>query len=124
MDGLRRHRVRQLEEKMLAGREWREDGLNLVFRTETGEPVTGVNLTHRFQSLLKRMGVRPQRFHDLRHCAATLLLLQGVSMRVVMSILGHSTMKLTSDTYSHVLPELHKDAADRMGELLWRENLG
>lgn len=119
IEGLRRHGLRQKEEKLHAGPHWREDGWNLIFRTETGEPLNGSNVTHTFQSSLKRLGLPKQRFHDLRHAAATFLLIQGVPMRAVMSILGHSTMSVTSDTYSHVLPELHKDAAERMGELLW-----
>jgi hypothetical protein len=59
-----------------------------------------------------------QRFHDLRQCAATMMLVQGVPMRVVMEILGHSQISLTMNTYSHVVPALQQDAADRMDALL------
>ena len=58
------------------------------------------------------------RFHDLRHTAATLLLAQGVSPRVIMETLGHSQISLTLDTYSHILPALQQDAADRMDAAL------
>jgi len=60
------------------------------------------------------------RLHDARHTAATLLLQQqGVPARVAMEMLGHSQISLTLGTYSHVAPELAKDAARRMGEALW-----
>jgi integrase len=58
------------------------------------------------------------RFHDLRHSCATLLLVQGVSPRVVMEILGHSDIAMTMNTYSHVVPELQREAASRMDSLL------
>ena len=55
-----------------------------------------------------------QRFHDLRHYAATFLLAQGVPMRVVMDILGHSQMAATADLYAHVMPSIHRDVADML----------
>lgn len=64
-------------------------------------------------------GVRDARLHDARHTAATLLLQQGVPARVAMQVLGHSQINLTLGTYSHVVPELAQDAADRIGEALW-----
>ncbi len=54
------------------------------------------------------------RFHDLRHSCATLLLVQGVSPRVVMEVLGHSEIALTMNAYSRVVPELQQDAAQRL----------
>ncbi|MDP9143718.1 MAG: tyrosine-type recombinase/integrase [Actinomycetota bacterium] len=60
----------------------------------------------------------PQRFHDLRHAAASLWLAPGVNPRMVMKILGHSQISLTLNTYSHVMPELQHDAAKRMHALL------
>jgi integrase len=67
---------------------------------------------------LDRAGLAQRRFHDLRHSCATLLLVQGVSPRVVMEILGHSQISLTMNTYTHVIPELRRKAADRMDDLL------
>jgi integrase len=58
------------------------------------------------------------RIHDLRHTCASLLLAQGVHPRVVMETLGHSQISLTLDTYSHVMPTLERDAADRMDAVL------
>ena len=63
-------------------------------------------------------GLPRKRFHDLRHTCATLLLAQDVHPRVVMEILGHSQISLTMDTYSHVVPSLQREAADRMDTLL------
>jgi integrase len=57
-------------------------------------------------------------FHALRHTAASLLLAEGVHPRVVMDLLGHSTIALTMNTYSHVIPALERDAAERMNALL------
>ena len=58
------------------------------------------------------------RFHSLRHTAASLLLAQGTHPRVVMEMLGHSTIALTMNTYSHVIPALERDAAERMNAIL------
>lgn len=63
-------------------------------------------------------GLPRLRFHDLRHSCATLLLVQGVPARVIMEILGHSSIALTMNTYSHVLPSLKRDAADAMDRVL------
>jgi len=68
--------------------------------------------------VLKTAGLPPVRFHDLRHTAATFLLAQGVDARTIMETLGHSQISLTLDTYSHVLPSLQREAADRMNRLL------
>jgi integrase len=69
--------------------------------------------------LLREAGVREGRLHDGRHTAATLLLTAGVHPRVDMKVLGHAQMRTTTDTYSHVLPALGRDAANRMGNALW-----
>jgi integrase len=69
--------------------------------------------------VLKAAKVRDARIHDARHTAATLLLAQGVDQRVVMEIVGHSQISMTT-RYTHVLPEVMIDAADRIGQALWR----
>ena len=71
-----------------------------------------------WKALLKRARVRDARLHDARHTAATLLLAQGVDQRVVMEILGHSQISMTT-RYTHVLPQVMTDAADRIGQALW-----
>jgi integrase len=89
-----------------------------VFTTEQGGPLEARTILRWFATLLKTAKLRHIRFHDLRHSAATFLLVQGVPMRVVMEILGHSQMSTTSDRYSHVVPELQREAAARMDALL------
>ena len=113
---LRVHRVRQEQERLVAGERWQDWGL--VFPSTVGTPLNGSNVTHRFQKHLERAGLPRQRFHDLRHCCASLLLAQHVPMRVVMEILGHSQISLTMDTYSHVMPGLQQEAAERMDAIL------
>jgi hypothetical protein len=99
----------------------RPDGVDVA---ELGEVAVGVVLRwggadRAWRALLDEAGVRHPRLHDARHTAATLLLQQGVPARVVMEILGHSQITLTLGTYSHVVPELAHDAAQRMGSSLW-----
>jgi integrase len=113
---LRAHRARQALERLAAGDRWVD--LDLVFPSERGTLADGPNVTHRFHKLLKRAGLAPMRFHDLRHACASLLLVQGVHPRVVMETLGHSQISLTMNTYSHVLPILQREAADRMEAVL------
>ena len=113
---LRAHRARQVVERLAAGDRWVD--LDLVFPSDRGTLADGPNVTHRFHRLLKRAGLPPMRFHDLRHACASLLLVQGVHPRVVMETLGHSQISLTMNTYSHVLPALQREAADRMEAIL------
>ena len=75
-------------------------------------------MTEGFHHLLDKAGLPQRRFHDLPHSTATLLLVQGVWPRVVMDLLGHSQIGLTMNTYSHVIPDLRRDAAQRMQDLL------
>ena len=85
-------------------------------------PETSPNtVSHRFRALVKRSGLPDQRFHDLRHCAASYMLALGESPRVVMDFLGHSHISMTLNTYSHVIPSLQRAAADRLGALLAAE---
>lgn len=113
---LSEHRERQTVERERAANLWSET--DHVFTTVLGQPLDGSSVTHRFQKLLAAAGLRHQRFHDLRHACASLLLAQGVPARVVMEILGHSTVTLTLNTYSHVLPRSQRDALDGMDDLL------
>ena len=113
---LNEHRVRQQQERESAGSRWRESGL--VFTTPIGTPLDGTAVTKAFHQMLDKAGLPQRRFHDMRHSCATLLVVQGVSSRVVMDVLGHSQIGLTMNTYSHVIPDLRRDAARRLEELL------
>ncbi|MGE5573912.1 MAG: site-specific integrase [Bacteroidota bacterium] len=86
-----------------------------MFTTEVGTPVHKSNLLNRsFSPLLGKAGLPKVRFHDLRHTAATLLLLQGVHPKLVQEQLGHSQISLTLDTYSHVMPAMQRECAAPM----------
>ena len=74
--------------------------------------------THRVKPLLKRAGLPRVRFHDLRHTCATLLLSKNVNPKVVSEMLGHATIAITLDTYSHVLPTMQESAAAAMEDAL------
>jgi integrase len=113
---LREHRRRQLEERIVAGPAWQD--LDFVFASPIGTPLDGSAVTRRYQRTLKAAGLPRQRFHDTRHACASFLLAQGVPLRVVQEVLGHSRISTTADIYSHVLPTLQREAADRMAELL------
>ncbi|MFP3488914.1 tyrosine-type recombinase/integrase, partial [Staphylococcus sp. SIMBA_130] len=65
--------------------------------------------------------VKKIRFHDLRHTHASLLLKQGVNPKIVSERLGHANVRITLETYSHLLPNLQKDTAEQFGKLFYRE---
>jgi integrase len=114
---LRRHRARQLQERLAAGCAWMEN--DLVFSTGIGTPLEPRSLVKDFKRILKKAALPATiRFHDLRHSSASLLLAQGVPLRAIMELLGHSTIALTANTYSHVMPAMMQDMADKMNALL------
>ena len=90
-----------------------------VFSDANGGPLRKSNFTRRsFRPLLKKAGLPPIRFHDLRHTAASLLFAEGVHPKVVQERLGHATIAITLDTYSHVIPTMQKEAATQLDALL------
>ncbi len=92
---------------------------DLVFTTGVGNPISRADLiTRSFKPLLRRAGLPDIRFHDLRHTCATLLLSRGVHAKLVQELLGHATIAVTLDTYSHVLPGMGDGLADTMDEAL------
>ena len=117
---LRQHQDGQAKERIAAANLWR--GSPCVFTTPIGTPVDPRNDYREFKDLLAQAGLPSVRLHDLRHTAASLLLAQGVPARVVMEILGHSQIALTMDTYSHVAPEVSREAADRLARVLWQDS--
>jgi integrase len=96
---------------------WEDNGL--VFAQITGRPIDRGADWSAWKALLMAAEVRSIRLHDARHTAATLLLSGGIHPRVVMELLGHSQMRTTTDTYSHVMPAPAKGAADKLSETLW-----
>lgn len=117
VESLKAHRAAHLAERLAAGPLW--EGHGLVFCQPNGRPLDPRSDHRAWRALLTEAGVRGARLHDARHTAATVLLQQGVPARVAMEILGHSQIGLTLGTYSHVVPEIAQDAADRMGAALW-----
>lgn len=90
----------------------------LMFTTSHGTPFSPRNVIRYFKQALRDAGLPEIRFHDLRHTSASLLLSAGVHPKVVQEMLGHSQINLTLDTYSHVLPGLQDEAAEKMNKLI------
>lgn len=112
---LREHQARMEAERQAAsewGNEW-----NLVFVTETGAPINGTWLTHRFQHLLEQAGLPEIDYHGLRHTAGTFLAYLGVSAPAIRDMLGHTQLS-TTDVYLHSIPREHVEAMRRMDGLL------
>ena len=102
---------------MKLGSAWTD--MDLVFPNCVGRPMEARNLTRRmFKPLLERAGLPEIRFHDLRHTAATLLLRKSVHPKMVSEMLGHGSIGLTLDTYSHVVPDMQAQAAAAMDAVL------
>ncbi len=112
---LREHRKQQLRERLAAGYWDRND---LVFTTEIGTHLEPRNVTRSFGQLCQAASLRPLRLHDLRHSAASFLLLQGVDLKTVQTMLRHTRLATTADLYLHVHPELQRGAVESMERLL------
>jgi integrase len=112
------HRLQQDAERA----QWREGYVEhgLVFAREEGQPIPPDVVSKTFVELSKAAGLRPIRVHDLRHGAASLRLAAGVDIAVVSKQLGHSTIALTVDTYSHLLDGVARQAAERAMALVPR----
>ena len=96
----------------------------LVFYQPNGKPLHAHNIVQRdFRRVMNRAGVPQIRFHDLRHCHATLLLQQGVHPKIVQERLGHATIGMTLDTYSHVVPGMQERAAADFEKHLFGETV-
>lgn len=115
VDALRLQRKQQAERRLLFGPDYQDN--DLVFDAPAGEPWPPMRFSGVYRGLVKRAGLR-LRFHDLRHSHATQLLAQGIHPKIVSERLGHSTIALTLDTYSHVLPTMQDEAAEKIDESL------
>ncbi len=117
LEALREHRSRQLHALAAAGPLWQYN--NYVFCTAIGTHIHPTrDMADPLDELLEKAGLPHIRFHDLRHTAATLLMSQGVHPKVVQEFLGHSTITMTMDIYSHVLPTMQQDAITKMNDVL------
>ncbi|MGH2363199.1 MAG: tyrosine-type recombinase/integrase [Chloroflexota bacterium] len=113
---LRTHRTRQTTNR-LAAKRWEDN--DLVFPNDVGRPILPGNLLRRsFWPLLEKAGLPRIRFHDLRHTAATLLLAAGTHPKVAQEMLGHSTVGMTLDLYSHAAPDMQETAVRAMEAVL------
>jgi integrase len=117
VEALKRHRARQAEEKLKAGDLYEDQ--DLMFAGQSGGIINPSNLRQRsFLPLLKRAGLPQITFHDLRHTCASLLFQKNVHPKFVQELLGHASVAITLDTYSHMLPGMGGEAADAMANVL------
>jgi integrase len=118
VEALKAHRKRQAGERLRYSGLWREE--DLVFPSNTGGPMSWNNLVRRNLKPLMRAAGLPEgtRPYDLRHTFATLMLEQGENPKVVQEALGHSRIAHTMDTYSHVSPNIQREAFGRLGNRL------
>jgi integrase len=114
---LRAWRRRQAEERLAVGPGWTDSGL--VFTDLDGRWLHPETVSKAFGGAVKAAGVSPLTFHGLRHTAATLMLIQGVPLKVVSERLGHSSIAVTGDTYSHVTGALEAQAAAAIGAVIF-----
>ena len=115
---LKAHRHVQLEARMKISDVYAVN--DLVFPSEIGTPTMCGNLDRRhFKKIIKTAGLQKIRLYDLRHTMATLLLSKGIHPKIVSERLGHSSIALTLDTYSHVLPTMQEDATAQIERLMF-----
>jgi integrase len=116
------HRLQQDAQRAQWGSAYSDHGL--VFARADGNPISPERVTKRFRELVKAAGLRPVRLHDLRHGRASLLLASGTDIALVSKLLGHSSISITSDTYSHLLAGVGREAAERASALVPRARSG
>jgi len=116
LTALRHHRAQQAEERLMLGQGYKDHGL--VFCQADGGPIDPRTLNRYCSRALEQADLPAIRLHDARHTFATWLLEQGVSPKVVQTMLGHSSIAVTLDIYSHVSLELEKQAAAKLDAAL------
>jgi integrase len=112
---LKKHRALIVQEKLKADKYFDHD---LVVCQEDGQPLSTGNFTRFWDRIIKKTEMRRIKFHELRHTCASLLLSTGVHPKVVQELLGHSSIKITLDYYSHMMPNMHEDAVKALDRLL------
>jgi integrase len=113
------HQLGQSAQKARCGVAYRDH--DLVFAQPNGDPIHPKRLTKRFAQLVTTSGLRQVRLHDLRHGGASMLLAAGTDISLVSKMLGHSSITLTADTYSHMLDGVGQRAADAADALIPRQ---
>jgi integrase len=113
---LQEYKNRIVDDKIIMGTPIKEE--DLIFSQPDGGPLLPNSVSHAWAKLAKRTGLKGMRLHDARHIHASFLLKQGVHPKIVQERLGHSSISITLDTYSHVAPGLQKAAAERFDEIL------
>lgn len=113
---LHRCRAYQAEQRLKLGTLWNGEGW--VMTREDGRHLNPNTITNEFRAIRKELGLPPVNLHGLRHTHATIMLQQGVHLKVVQDRLGHSTIAVTADTYSHVTSGLQREAADLFESVL------
>jgi integrase len=116
IQSLKKLKRRAENEKKLAGGSYTD--YDLVVCTQLGTPLNPSNLRRSFNRLIKSADVPSIRFHDLRHTHSTMLISKGVNIKVVSERLGHSSIRVTLDVYSHVLPTMQDEAVRQIDLLL------
>lgn len=117
---LKKQKKKIAKDKLFLGNSYNDH--DLVVATSLGNSVHPRNVNRTWDRLLKKTNLPRIRFHDLRHTHATLMLKQGVHPKIVSERLGHSNVKITLDTYSHVLPGLQEAAAKQFGDMLFNDH--
>lgn len=116
---LRDQQTRQLWTKRKSGETWLDN--DLVFSTKYGKPLDRGRIFVNFKSALKKAGLPDMRVHDLRHTAASIMLHElQLPVKLVSEMLGHTNITTTLATYGHLMPTMHRDAADRIDALFAR----
>lgn len=113
---LRGHRKQQELLKQCAGLPFSDD--DLVFSQLDGTPLLPDTVSHAWRKLTKRTGLKRIRMHDARHTHASLMLKQGVHPKIVQERLGHASIQITLDTYSHVIPGIQQAAANLFDQIV------
>ena len=116
VDKLQKHQTRQVQERLLAGQSWVDN--NLVFCTEQGKPYDPRNLQTFLDRITDKINMSHVNTHALRHAFATRALEQGISLKAVSDILGHSSIKVTADIYSHTSLEYMENEMQKLRSII------
>lgn len=114
---LHRHRVKCFENKLRLGRRYEDTDFIIVH--PDGKPIYPEYISQMFTKLQISAGLPKCRFHDLRHLCASIMLKQGVDVKVAQERLGHADIATTLNIYTHVLPSSAREAADKIGEMVY-----